>query len=210
MTSPAAAASNRRAMVMGAIGLGVVLLVFIATRLAGGGGSDDAIPVPDTVIPPTTTTVPEEVPDLETFEVFTTKNPFTPLAGAPVGSSAGSGSSGSSGGTGSTSGGSTSGGSSGGTSGGSSSGGSGSTSGSGSGGAAEPARSQRVALVDIFVENGRTMANVKVDDTVHKVGEGDAFARSYRVVSLSASDDCGRFVFGDDQFRLCVGEEVIK
>jgi hypothetical protein len=54
------------------------------------------------------------------------------------------------------------------------------------------------------------MANVRVDSTAYKVGEGDQFATSYKVVSLSESEGCGQFLFGDEPFRLCQGEEVIK
>ena len=54
------------------------------------------------------------------------------------------------------------------------------------------------------------MANVRVNDTVHKVSAGQAFATNFKVVSLSQSDRCGRFLFGDESFRLCKGEEVLK
>jgi hypothetical protein len=53
-------------------------------------------------------------------------------------------------------------------------------------------------------------ANVKVNDTVYKVQAGQAFATSYKAVSLSVSTGCGTFLFGDDQFRLCKGEQVVK
>ena len=52
------------------------------------------------------------------------------------------------------------------------------------------------------------MAKVQVGSTVYTVGEGDVFATSYRVVSLSSP--CGQFLFGDAPFQLCEGEEVIK
>jgi hypothetical protein len=54
------------------------------------------------------------------------------------------------------------------------------------------------------------MANVRVDSTAYKVGAGDTFATRYKVVSLSATEKCGQFLFGDESFRLCQGEEVIK
>ena len=40
--------------------------------------------------------------------------------------------------------------------------------------------------------------------------EGQTFAGSYRVVSLSNESGCGRFVYGDDTFRLCEGDEILK
>ena len=39
---------------------------------------------------------------------------------------------------------------------------------------------------------------------------GDSFATSYKVVSLSQADKCGSFLYGDDAFQLCVGEELLK
>lgn len=218
MTAPEAAAGNRRALIMALGGVGLLLVVFLGSRLLGGGGDDEpAAPPPAspgvTAAPTTTTTLPGPA-DLETFEVFTTKNPFIPLSGAGSGGGAGGGT-GSGGGTGGgtgtggggTGGGSTGGGGTGGGSGGSSGSGG---SGTGSGSSAEPSRSERVSLLEIFVEGGRTVANVRVNDTVYKVGEGDAFASRYRVVSLSQAEGCGRFLFGDDQFRLCRGEQVLK
>lgn len=204
MTAPSVA-GNRRAAIMGAVGGGLLLVVLIGTRLMGGGGGSDSpsVTLPPSGLPTTSTTQPaaSEPGDVETFEVFTTKNPFTPLSGAGAGAALGGGSAAG----GSAAGGSTSGGT----------GGSGGATtatiaATGAGGSSEPTRSQRVALLDIFVESGQTVANVRVDDTVYKVAEGEAFATRYRVVSLSTAEGCGRFVFGDDQFRLCKGEEVLK
>jgi hypothetical protein len=76
--------------------------------------------------------------------------------------------------------------------------------------ATEPGRSTRVALLDVFAENGRTVANVRVNDTVSKVAAGDTFATNFKAVSLDPAQRCGRFLFGDDQFRICKGEEVLK
>jgi len=67
-----------------------------------------------------------------------------------------------------------------------------------------------VALLDVFAERGRTVANVRVNDTVHKVAPGQVFATNFKAVSLSQGDRCGRFLFGDDAFPLCKGEEVTK
>ncbi|MER3452514.1 MAG: hypothetical protein C4344_02170, partial [Acidimicrobiia bacterium] len=67
----------------------------------------------------------------------------------------------------------------------------------------------RVALLEIFEDAGVRVANVRVDDTVYeRLKPGDVFAGSYKVVSLERT--CGTFLFGDDRFRLCVGEEVLK
>jgi hypothetical protein len=76
----------------------------------------------------------------------------------------------------------------------------------------EPRASQRIEVLDVFTnEAGRLVANVKINDTVHQeVGEGDTFAANYKVVSLSQADRCGSFLYGDDAFKLCVGEQTLK
>ncbi|MDQ1445595.1 MAG: hypothetical protein QOI20_2059 [Acidimicrobiaceae bacterium] len=231
MPAPPGSAGNRRALGILVAVLGVIIVGFLAFTLLGSDSSNDTTTpttlsgTPTTVRSPTATTAP--VAAAETFEVFNTKNPFVPLRGA-TGSST-SGSTGSTGtgttgtgstgtgtgtgvttsrtgtgttGTGSTGTGSTGTGSTGST-------GTGST-GTGSGGSSEPSRGQRVSLLDVFSEGGKVVANVKVNDTVYKVAAGQVFATSFKAVSLSQADGCGRFLFGDDQFRLCKGEQVVK
>lgn len=223
---------NRRALTLGAVVLAVLLLLFVASRLLLGGGEE----VPEESAAPvqpaesTTTTIGSELdgagPPTETFEVFSTKNPFTPLINPPSGGGAASG--------GATGGGTTGGGArttvGGGTAGGGSTGATtqttlrgGSGSGSGPGGttttqpggssggqANEPRRQQRVALVDVLRRNGRLVAQVRVNDTVYTAAEGEVFAENYRVLSIDEANECGRFIFGDEQFRLCRGEETLK
>ncbi|MEX2555713.1 MAG: hypothetical protein WEB06_08775 [Actinomycetota bacterium] len=67
---------------------------------------------------------------------------------------------------------------------------------------------QRVTLMSISGSGANRVAVVVVDGTEYEVSEGDTFAGSYRVKSLTA--DCGTFVFGDEQFTLCEGQEVFK
>lgn len=234
MTQPTeapGAAPNRLPVILGA-GLAVILLIFVLTRLVGGGDDVEESTTPTTrsgvrSTTTTTTTAPAGQP-VETFEVFTSKNPFQPLrttGAAPAVTGGGTSTGGTTtGGTttgGTSTGGTTTGGTStGGTStGGTSTGGTStgrtgtSTGGTGtstSGGSTSPRRSDRVTVVDVFVERGRVVANVRVNDTVHKVGVGDTFAGSYKVLSLSQADECGRFAFGDDTFRLCRGEQTLK
>ena len=135
----------------------------------------------------------------ETFQIYELKNPFLPLvserggsssvqvtpggsSGAPVTRAPEPGSSAPSAGPGS---------------------------GSASGGAVEPNKGTRVAMLEApFTDGGRLVANVKVGSTVYKVGAGDAFANSFKVVSLDGS--CGTFLFGDSRFSLCAGQEVLK
>jgi len=214
---------NRRALTLGAIVLGVLLFLFVASRLLLGGGEDQPDDTAAPAVPGvTTSTTLAPVLDggtAESFEVFSTKNPFTPLINPP----SGGGTSGGSSSGGGTSGGGTSGGGSGfttttlggGSSGGGSSGGGNTTSTTRSGGASggsanEPRRQQRVALLDVLRRDGRLVAQVRVGDTVYTAGEGDVFADNYRVLSIDETNECGRFIFGDEQFRLCRGEETLK
>lgn len=224
MTAPGAADNpNRRALIILGIGLAALLLFFLVTQVltGGGDGEEEVTPTATTTSRPGTTPptaapgTPGAAP-VETFEVFSTKNPFVALRGA-TGGTTGTAGSGTTGGTGSSTGGTTSGsgtrggttGATGGTTGtgGASSGGSTGTSG---GGSTEPRRSQRVTLLDVFAEGGVVKANVRVNDRVHKVAAGETFATNFRVLSLSQSTECGRFLFGDDEFRLCRGEELLK
>ncbi len=77
--------------------------------------------------------------------------------------------------------------------------------------AAEPRSGQRVALLEVFVDaKGVTVASIRVNDTVYEVAEGASFATSYKVVTLSVADGCGQLLYGDDRFRLCEGEELLK
>ena len=215
--------ANRRFLMLALGGVLILVVGYLALKALSGGGSSSPTASP-TTLPSgkpapsvtTTTTAPGGVPaPVQSFEIFSDKNPFQPLSFAPTGGGSTAGGT-TSGGTasGATSGGGTSTGATGTgtTPGGATSGGSTATTvaGTGSGGAQEPQAGQRVLLQDVFASGGRTVANVKVNSTVYTVGVGDAFATNYKVVSLSQSTKCGTFLFGDNQFRLCQGEEVIK
>jgi hypothetical protein len=63
-------------------------------------------------------------------------------------------------------------------------------------------------LVDVFQENNSPRAQVEVDGTVYTVSEGEVFADNFELVS--ASGECATMLFGDDQFTLCEGEEILK
>ncbi len=184
---------RRRTVLLAAGAAAALVLVLVLVALRSGGGDDESTSstTRPTTAPSgatTTTTTAQGPGSRETFEVFTTKNPFLPLR-SPGGGAAPPGP-----------GGAITGGAAPGTG----------TSAGVAGGGTEPRRGARVALQDVFTEGGRTMANVRVNDTVHKVTSGQTFATNFKVVSLSQSDRCGRFVFGDDSFRLCRGQEVLK
>jgi len=69
----------------------------------------------------------------------------------------------------------------------------------------------RVGLLTIYGDqNGQTTASIRVNDTTYQVARGDSFAASYQVISLDPYTRCGDFLFGDDRFRLCEGDEVMK
>jgi hypothetical protein len=65
-----------------------------------------------------------------------------------------------------------------------------------------------VTLLNIFTQGGKRFATVEVDGKDYTAGVGETFATNFRVISLSSS--CGTFVFGDERFSLCVGQEVRK
>lgn len=224
MSARQSADSGRRLKIMLGGGLGLVAVLFLVTKVLGGGGGEitmDETPPPASTA---TTAKPAAAPSgatapggtaapvpptgeapVETFEVFSTKNPFKPLRTAKVASptSAATSTKGATApapatvtapivtpvalnpvaSTGLTATG---------------------------GQATEPVRTTKVALVDVFVEGERAVATVRVNDTVSKVGAGDSFSGNFRVVSLDTAEQCGRFLYGDDQFRLCRGEEVLK
>ena len=211
---------NRRILVLAGIAVALVLAVVVLPGLLFGGGEgeddfDDFPPVAQGVT--TTTSVPGEVP-AETFESFSDKNPFAPLVTIAVPTSDVGQS------TDSTSTPSTTipdggsfpfpsegptptfppddGGSDGG----------GTTPTTAAGPPPPPARQpDRVSLLEVFTDQGGTVvASVRVNDVTHQVGEGAEFATSYRVLDLDIGTRCGQFLFGDDRFGLCEGDETLK
>lgn len=178
----------------------VVLLGLLWFVFLRGGSEETALTPPVSTPAP----APEETEEpaaekprkgpIETFEVFAPKDPFKPLisaasaagttAGAPAATGNGS---------------DTGGGPAGQPSGGSDISG-------GSGG--DSVGGHRVRLIDTFTRNGETQARVQVDGTVYTVGEGERFADNFEVLSISG--ECASLLFGDDQFSLCEGEEILK
>ncbi len=145
-------------------------------------GTVEVAPGPEASTEPV---APNENGPVETFEVFAPKDPFRPLVrvAAASGATTGRTGSGSTDGTG--------------------------TSGSLGGAAAESdIGGHSVKLVDAFVQGGRNRARVNVDGTVYTVDEGERFAENFELVSVQGS--CVTMLFGDDQFTLCEGEEILK
>jgi hypothetical protein len=65
-----------------------------------------------------------------------------------------------------------------------------------------------VTLLDIRKQGGKLVATVEVGGKDYTASAGQTFATNFRVISLSSS--CGTFVFGDERFSLCIGQEVRK
>lgn len=65
-----------------------------------------------------------------------------------------------------------------------------------------------VSLLDIRKQSGKLVATVDVNGKDYNASEGQTFANNFSVVELSSS--CGTFVFGDERFSLCIGQEVRK
>ena len=81
--------------------------------------------------------------------------------------------------------------------------------GTGSGDGGESVGGHRVTLVDVFRgEGGGQRAQVQVDGTVYTVEEGERFAENFQLLSING--ECATMLFGDDQFTLCEGEEILK
>jgi len=217
IVSGAKKGSNRRVMIMAGVGGALLFLLVIVPKLLGGGGGGGGGSVtefPPVASPPTT--VSGGSGDAQTFEAFSSKNPFRPLI--DIGAS-------DTGGGGSTTGGDVGTGTGGDTT---------ATTvppdlggetpatvpadGSGSAGqpgptttTVPPRQPDRVGLLEVYAnQSGTAVASVRVNDTTYQVSRSDRFAGSYQVISLDLSSRCGDFLFGDERFRLCEGDEVRK
>lgn len=80
------------------------------------------------------------------------------------------------------------------------------TGGNGDGG--EDVGGHRVRVIDVFRDGGQNRAQIQVDGTVYTVDEGERFAQNFQL--LSTSGRCATMLFGDDEFTLCEGEEILK
>jgi hypothetical protein len=72
-----------------------------------------------------------------------------------------------------------------------------------------PSAPVRFGLVQVGQDaSGLPYASVRVDGGVFQAVEGQEFAGRYKVVSLDAASRCGEFLYGDQRFSLCEGEET--
>ncbi len=194
------------ALAAGGILLLLVVLWFLFLR---GGDEDPVVTAPVAPAPESTPVEPVEPQGngkgpgkgpVETFEVFAPKDPFKPLVTVGETGTTTPLDSGTTGGTDTDGDGVIDEGTGG--------DGTGTGTGTGAGGGGENVGGHRVSLVDVFRDAGRQRAQVQVDGTVYTVDEGDRFAESFQLLSLNG--DCATMLFGDDQFTLCEGEEILK
>ncbi len=176
----AAMSQRDRAIVGGLIGVLLAVAVFFAFF---SGGGEEPEPFSGPTLRPTTSprATASPSPVPQTFDSFEGKDPFEPLV-PPAGGPAGTPSPGA-------------------------------TATPAPGGTPTPGPTggpsgQRFTLLEITTQNGVRYATVEVNDRSYTVKEGDTFAGNYRVIDLT--DTCGTFVFGDERFTLCEGQEVLK
>ena len=191
-------------------GLVLLLIVLWFLFLRGGGEEPVATPAAPLITAAPTPVVTPDVDEpnqpgggpVETFEVFASKDPFEPLvnpagtsgaptgtapatdAGAAPGSAPGDGGAGTGNGT------------------------NGGTNGGGSGDGSSNISGHTVRLIDVYRQDGRTRAQIQVDGTVYTVDVGERFAENFELVDVSGQ--CASILYGDDQFSICEGEEILK
>jgi hypothetical protein len=74
------------------------------------------------------------------------------------------------------------------------------------GGSSQNVGGSTVVLLDIFERDGVTHVQVEVDGTVHDVVVGEQFAGG-RFELRSVGGNCATFLFGDEQFTLCINAQ---
>lgn len=191
--------------------LGVLLLLlliwffFLRADDTATETATPVVPAPAATEDEAEESLPPRKSPVETFEVFAPKDPFDPLISAATGG--GTGTTTGATGTSTTDGTTTTS-----TTDGTTTDGTGTTttttttSGGGDGG--EDVGGHRVRVIDVFRSNGGGRAQIQVDGTVYTVDEGERFADNFELLSTSGS--CATILFGDDQFTLCEGEEILK
>jgi hypothetical protein len=177
---------DRRTVTIGGIVVGVLLAGFVLFSVLGGG-EEDLPPIGPPVTPPTTGS-PSPSPGVgPPIQSFTGRDPFSvPPALSPSPSPTGPGGDGN----------------------GSPSPPNGDGNGTPSptapgGGSSQNVGGSTVVLLDIFERDGATHVQVEVDGTVYDVVIGEQFAGG-RFELRSVAGNCATFLFGDEQFTLCI------
>jgi hypothetical protein len=73
---------------------------------------------------------------------------------------------------------------------------------------ATAANGARVSLLHVYAKDGKSYAQTKVNSTVYSPVVGEVFGSSFKL--LSTQDTCASYMFGDEPFTLCEGQEVLK
>lgn len=199
-----------------AILAGVLLVLFLVWFLflraddaeVDGTAAPAPAPVTETPGPQETVKPARKNGPVETFEVFAPKDPFDPLISAATAggtSATGTAATGTTGGAATGDGTTTTTGDGTGTTTTTTTTGGGNGSGGGGG---ESVGGHRVRVIDVFTRDGAGRAQVQVDGTVYTVDEGERFAQNFQL--LSSSGQCATMLYGDDEFTLCEGEEILK
>ena len=203
---PSSGPSRGRLLLYGGAGLFVLVLVWFLFLRSGPPEEGAAVVTPPVVEPaetPEPTPTEEDDGPLESFDVFAAKDPFEPAIDVNDGGDTdtdtdGDGDTDTDGDTDDDD--DTD------TDADTDTDGDGTTPQGGDGGGGESIGGHRVRVVDVFPRGGR--AQVQVDGTVYTVDEGETFAENFQLVS--ASGECATMLFGDDEFTLCEGEEILK
>jgi hypothetical protein len=180
---------DRRTLKYGGIAVGVLLVLFLGSKLLGGGGGEAPTtgtirrPTPTPTPTPTATLTPAPVAEFGGRDPFSTPPEFlvtAPTSGSSTSSSPGSSSSSPGGST---------------------------TSPPPSqpgGGSSANLGGHSVVLLDAFTRNGVGHAQIEIDGVVYTVAVGENFGPGDRFELRSVSGNCGTFVFGDESFTLCI------
>jgi hypothetical protein len=165
----------------------LVLAVFVMVSSRGGEAAEDSAPAAVQPAPEPPLAEEPEVPEateeggvVETFEVFAPRDPFAPVV-ETGGRSGGDVTAGRAGGSRARA----------------------ATSSTGT----EAVGGSRVSVVNAS-SDGSGRAQVQVDSTVYDVAEDETFAQNYQLVTVSG--ECSTMLFGDDQFTLCEGDQILK
>ena len=78
----------------------------------------------------------------------------------------------------------------------------------GTSGSSTSVAGQKVSLFGIVEKDGVVRAQTRVGETVYQPKVGDVFATSYKLLAVSGKT--ATYLFGDEQFTLSVGQEVLK
>lgn len=77
-----------------------------------------------------------------------------------------------------------------------------------SGGSSATVAGQRVALMTVYAKDGSSFAQTRVGEVVYTPRVGQVFAGQFKLLAVSGKT--ATYLYGDEQFTLSVGQEVLK